>query len=114
MKTLFIFLLFTATASAETVCLRYGPCPLDLSAFVCTDTSRSSFVRRVCYHAQKKFVAIKLNEAWYPYCEVPPPAVEALVNAPSVGRHYNAEFRSRRDGTYGPFDCRHFPIPAFP
>jgi len=73
MRALTILLLFTASASAEIVCVRYGPCPLDLSSFTCADTSRSSFVKRFCYHAQKKFVAIKLNETWYPYCEVPPP-----------------------------------------
>lgn len=38
---------------------------------------------------QKKFIAIKLNEVWYPYCDVPAEAVDALLQAPSVGRHYN-------------------------
>jgi hypothetical protein len=98
-----ILTLLGASASwaqtVDTVCLRYGPCPLDLSPFACADTDRSSFVRRVCYHAKKKFMAIKLNAVWYPYCDVPAEAVEALLQAPSVGRHYNDQFRSRRDGT---------------
>ena len=36
-----------APLAAETVCVKYGPCPLDISRFTCTDTPRSSFIRRV-------------------------------------------------------------------
>jgi KTSC domain-containing protein len=114
MRSLLVLLVLTLPATAETVCVKYGPCPLDLSRFTCRDTSQSSFVRRVCYHAQKKFVAIKLNEIWYPYCEVPASAYDSLIRAPSVGTYYNENFRSKRDGTPGPFDCRIQPMPAFP
>ena len=56
-----------APETAEVVCVKYGPCPLDVSTFTCTDTPRSSFIRRVCYDAQKSFMVIKLKETWYPY-----------------------------------------------
>lgn len=102
---------FTA-ASAESVCVKYGPCPLDLSSFSCTDTPRSSFVGRVCYDAPKKFVAIKLKNVWYPYCEVDAKSVADLLGAPSIGRHYTANFRSHK-GVHGPFDCRDHPIPSY-
>ena len=31
-----------APLAAETVCVKYGPCPLDVSRFTCTDTPRST------------------------------------------------------------------------
>lgn len=99
-------------ATAEAVCVKYGPCPLDLSAFTCTDTARSSFVRRVCYDEPKRFMVIKLNETWYPYCAVDATSVGALLSADSVGRHYNERFRTR-GSVHGPFDCRDRPIPNY-
>jgi KTSC domain len=110
----FTFLALTFSAEGETVCVKYGPCPLDLSKLACTDTVTSSFVRRVCYDEKKRFVAIKLNETWYPYCDVDDKSVRELLSAPSIGKHYNDRFRSRRDGAHGPFDCRDRPLPTYP
>ena len=67
------------SADAETVCVKYGPCPLDLSLFACTDTPRSSFVRRGCYDAAKRFMAIELNATWYPYCSVDAASVKTYL-----------------------------------
>jgi len=111
--SLALLLIVPQLARAETVCVKYGPCPLDLSAFVCTTTPRSSFVRQVCYDPAKRFVAIKLNETWYPYCEVDAGSVQSLITAPSVGTHYNRHFRSKTGGTHGPFDCRDHPMPTY-
>ncbi len=97
----------------EAVCVKYGPCPLDVSAFTCTDTPRSSFIRRVCYDAPKAFMVIKLKETWYPYCAIDAGTVRALTTAESVGTFYNKNIRSRRDGIHGPFDCRDHPIPGY-
>lgn len=97
---------------AETVCIKYGPCPIDLSSFSCTDTARSSFVRHVCYDPPKKFIAIKLRDTWYPYCEVDDASVKSLLDASSIGRHYNEHFRSRGKNR-GPFDCRDHPMPVY-
>lgn len=99
-------------AKAETVCVKYGPCPLDLAGFECTDTPRSSFIRRVCYDAPNRFMAIKLNETWYPYCEIDAGTVQGLLTAESAGRFYNANIRSR-GSVHGPFDCRDHPMPKY-
>jgi hypothetical protein len=56
--------------TVETICVKYGPCPLNVSTFTCVDTPRSSFARRICYDAPKAFMVSKLNETWYPYCEI--------------------------------------------
>ena len=111
--SLVLLLVVPQPGRTETACLKYGPCPLDLSAFVCTTTLGSSFVRQVCYDPPKRFVAIKLNETWYPYCEVDPASVQALTSAASVGTHFNQHFRSAPGGTRGPFDCRDHPMPAY-
>lgn len=99
-------------AAAETVCVKYGQCPLDIASFACADTPRSSFVRRICYDAPKRFMVIKLKETWYPYCEVDAGSVETLKGAPSIGRYYNDHFRSR-GAAHGPFDCRDHPMPKY-
>lgn len=112
----FISLLVCGSAEArvgESVCVKYGPCPLDLSAFICTDTPQSSFVRRVCYDASNAFMVIKLNQSWYPYCAIDAQTVHALLTAESVGSFYNKNIRSRSDGTRGPFDCRDHPMPSY-
>ena len=97
---------------AETVCVKYGPCPLDLSAFECTDTPRSSFIRRVCYDAPKRFMAIKLKNTWYPYCEIDADTAQGLLSADSAGQFYNANIRSKGK-VRGPFDCRDHPMPKY-
>jgi KTSC domain len=103
-----------APEEAQTICVKYGPCPLDVSAFTCTDTPRSSFIRRVCYDPPNSFMVIKLKETWYPYCEIDAATVSQLLSAESAGRFYNQAIRSRPDGTHGPFDCRDHPLPNYP
>ena len=100
--------------TAEIICVKYGPCPLDTSSFTCTDTPRSSFIRRVCYDAPKSFMVIKLKETWYPYCEINAATVQQLLSAGSAGTFHNENIRSRPDGTHGPFDCRDHPLPEYP
>jgi hypothetical protein len=100
----------TACAGEE-ICVKYGPCRLDLkkNGFECTETTSSSFVRRVCHDNKHRFLAIQLNDTWYPYCEVDVLDVLQLVAAPSIGRHYNENIRSRSR-----FDCRNKTLPDYP
>ena len=58
-------------------------------------------------------MVIKLNETWYPYCEIDAGTVQALITAESVGAFYNKNVRRQPDGTHGPFDCRDHPIPSY-
>ena len=68
---------------------------------------------RVCYDAPKSFMVIKLNETWYPYCEIDAATVQQLITAGSAGTFYNQNIRSRPDGSHGPFDCRDHPMPNY-
>jgi hypothetical protein len=103
-----------AKAPVEPICVKYGQCPLDVSAFDCTDVRTSSFIRRVCYDEPKSFMVIRLNEMWYPYCQIDPATVEKLLTAESPGTFYNQAIRSGRDGSHGPFDCRDHRMPTYP
>jgi hypothetical protein len=41
------------------------------------------------YEEAKAFVVIKLNETWYPYCEMDAATVQQLITAGSAGKFYN-------------------------
>jgi hypothetical protein len=103
--------LLLSPAGAEEVCVKYHKC-LDVDQFKCETIARSSFINRVCYLEAKRYMIIKLKETYYHYCGVTPEAVTEFLAAPSMGRYYNDNFRSKPDGTHGPFDCRDHPIPV--
>jgi KTSC domain len=103
--------LLLSPAGAEEVCVKYHKC-FDVDQFKCETITRSSFINRVCYLEAKRYMIIKLKETYYHYCSVTPEAVTEFLAAPSMGRYYNDNFRSKPNGTHGPFDCRDHPIPV--
>ena len=90
---------------AESVYVKYRG-EVDLKNFECTDTARSSFIRRVCYDSHEQYMVISLNGTFYHYCEIDPDTVSSLVNAASMGRFYNASIK-------GNFDCRIHRVPQY-
>jgi KTSC domain len=100
-----LLLLCGSPASAETVDVKYRG-TLDLAPFACTDVTRSSFIRRVCFDKAKSYMVISLNGTYYHYCSIPPSTVEALMNADSMGRFFNAQVKGR-------FDCRLNLVPEY-
>jgi KTSC domain-containing protein len=103
-------IMLTGSAFAETVFVKYrGAVPLD--SFDCTDTSRSSFVKRVCYDAAKSYMIISLKGTYYHYCEIDAQTIDDLLAAPSIGRFYLAHIKGT--GTDGPFDCRTHRAPDY-
>lgn len=101
-----IALALSPTASfAETVSVKYRG-PVNLDPFVCTETPRSSFVRRVCYDGANAYMLIQLKTTWYHYCAIDDGTVKSLLAAESVGTFYNASVK-------GQFDCRVNPMPAY-
>lgn len=104
----FVLLIVTALdaaswAEAETVNVKYRG-PVDLTRFVCSDITRSSFINRVCYDQPNQYMVIQLNAVYYPYCEIPKLTIDALLSADSMGRYFNANIKG--SGSDGPFDCR--------
>ena len=93
-----------AAAAAETVEVQ-GRSPVDISRwFACTDTPRSSVIRRVCYDRPKRYMLVELNKTsnktWDHHCEVGEAVVTQLLTADSAGTYYNRFIRG------GPYDCR--------
>jgi KTSC domain-containing protein len=79
---------------------------VNLSPFQCTDVTRSSFIRRVCYDRRNEYMLINLNGTFYHYCEIESGTVSSLLEAPSMGRFYNASIK-------GHFDCRLRRVPTY-
>lgn len=98
-----------AAAKAETVDVKYHG-PVELSRFECKMILGSSFVERVCYAAQQRYMVIKLAGTYYHHCAIGPDTVRAFLETDSLGRFYNAHIRSQ-GSVRGPYDCRDHPIP---
>lgn len=94
---------FTPTIKADTVFVKYEG-PVSLAQFRCSYPS-SSFVHRVCYRAEKRYLVVLLDSTYYHYCRMPPSIVEQWLSSQSIGKFY---------GTYvrGNYDCREGGIPS--
>lgn len=90
-------------ASAEPIAVKYWG-DLNLAPFTCTDITRSSFINRACYDKTKQFMVVQLRGTYYPYCEMPAATYYSFLDAPSMGRYFNANIKG--SGSDGPFDCR--------
>jgi len=99
-------------AHAETICVKKGPCPLNISAFECTDVPKTRLISRVCYDPLNWFLVVKLWENWTPYCSVAPGVVRVLLTADSPYQFYKKEISTPR-GARGPYDCREYPMPDY-
>jgi hypothetical protein len=102
-KLILALVCLAAPAAAETVDVKFRG-PVDLRQFECTETPKSSFIRRVCYDEKRAYMLIQLNAVWYHYCEIGSSTVSSLLTAESAGRYYNANIKGT--GKDGPFDCR--------
>jgi hypothetical protein len=106
-----VLTLLAASASAsETVDVKYRGI-VDLKAFACTDTPRSSFIQRVCYDKAQSYMLINLRGTYYHCCDLPAPTFDALIAAPSMGQFYNQNIKG--SGSDGPFDCRTHKVPQY-
>jgi hypothetical protein len=79
---------------------------LDLKHFSCTDISRSSFIKKVCYDQGNEYMVISLHGTYYHYCQIDNGTVSSLLDAESMGRYFNQNIKGR-------FDCRRHRVPAY-
>lgn len=105
-----VALALASTAKAETVDVKYRGA-VDLKPFACQDITRSSFVHRVCYDKANQYMVIQLRSTYYHYCELPEPILKAFIDAPSMGKYFNANIKGT--GSDGPFDCRTHRVPTY-
>ena len=99
-----------SSLTAETVDVKYRG-PVALTPFACTDTPRSSFVRRVCYDEKNNYMVIQLNNTYYHYCELPKATFAEFAVTPSMGQYFNQTIKG--SGSDGPYDCRTHRIPKY-
>jgi hypothetical protein len=112
--TALLLVLFVSPAMAEEACPKYGDCvPLD--TFKCETVAGDACVNRLCYEPSKHYMIIWLgkNNTAYHYCDIGQDAVDAFKSASPMCPYYNANIRSKPDGTHGPFDCRDHRVPQF-
>jgi hypothetical protein len=65
-----------------------------LAGFDCRRVT-STLVDTVCHDAGRRHLLVQVRGAYRQHCGVDAPAVERLVSAPSVGRHYLREIEGR-------------------
>ena len=105
-----VVVLWSTPVPAETVDVKYRGA-VDLKPFTCSDITRSSFIKRVCYDKANQYMIIRLNHTYYHYCELPPSTLDALMAAESMGRYFNSTIKG--SGKDGPFDCRTRRLPSY-
>jgi hypothetical protein len=97
--------LFALRLHSEVVQVKYRGA-VELRPFSCSDTARSSFVKRVCYDKANNYMLINLSGTYYHYCAIDDGTVSALLAAVSMGRFYNKNIK-------GQFDCRVHQVPGY-
>ena len=95
-------LIFTANwQEAETVDVE-GRGPVHLMAFNCQDITRSSLISRVCYDTEGRRMLVQRHAVYRQYCDLPKGTFDAVLNAPSMGRFFNANIQDGRPGRERP------------
>ena len=102
-------LLFTARWEAEIVDVKDRG-SVDLAPFDCQDITRSSVISRVCYDTEGRRMLVQRHAVYRQYCDLPKDALDAFLNAPSMGRYYTANIEGA-DGS-GPYACRTRKVPS--
>jgi hypothetical protein len=82
-----IALLWTAPVTTETVEIA-GRGAIDLAPFACTDTPRSTIIRRICYDEASRRLLVNVNGGYAEHCGLPTAAFAAFASAPSMGQYY--------------------------
>lgn len=93
---------WTAPVTMETVEVA-GRGAIDLAPFSCSDTPRSTVVRRVCYDRQRKHLLVRVGDSYSEYCRLPPVIFDTFVTAPSMGQFYRTRIAAAAGA--GLFTC---------
>jgi hypothetical protein len=106
-------LLFAAPwEEAETVDVKDRG-PVDFAPFTCQDATRSSVISRVCYDSESRRMLVQRHAVYQQYCNVPKDTIDALLNAPSMGRYFNATIETAGREGNRPYDCRPGKVPSY-
>ena len=100
-----VLAMFASVAQAEKIAIKFRG-PTDLRHFKCTDVTKASLIRRVCYDRAKHYMVIRLRDTHYHYCEVDPRTVAALLSAAWPEQYFDTAIK-------GHFDCRTHRVPRY-
>lgn len=95
-------LLWTAPVETEKVEVG-GRGTVDLAPFACTDTPRSTIIRKVCYDSTTRDLLVGIGDSYRFYCDVPTATFDAFTTAPSMGHFFRQSIATSDAG--GPFNC---------
>jgi len=95
-----IAMFWTTPVTTETVEVA-GRGAIDLAPFSCSDTPRSTIIRRICYDRQRNHLLVRVGEGYSEYCRLPPVIFDTLTTAPSMGQFY----RTRIAAAAGLYNC---------
>jgi KTSC domain len=93
-----LFYWIAVAATTKTVPVKYFG-NVDLGPYACTDVTRASFIRSVCFNKAESRALIDLNGTIYAYCSIPEGVISAFMEADSMGRVYDTKIKGR-------YDCR--------
>jgi KTSC domain len=108
-----VALLFTARWQAAEIVEVKDRGPVDLAPFNCQDVTRSSVISRVCYDREGRRMLVQRRAAYQQYCDVPKDTIDAFLNAPSIGRYFNATIETAGREGNRPYDCRPGKVPSY-
>ena len=97
---LIIAIFWTAPVTTETV-ETTGRGVVELAPFSCSDTPRSTVIRRVCYDRQRRHLLVRVGDTYVEYCKLPPVVFDTFTTAPSMGQFY----RTRIAAAAGLYSC---------
>ena len=89
--------------------VKYRADPVDIAApyFESLGRSDSSVVEGAWFDSENEYLVINLQGTVYHYCGIGSSTWSSLKSAESMGSYF-------QDSIKGNFDCRVFPVPAYP
>ena len=93
---------WTAPVTTETVEVA-GRGSIDLAAYSCSDTPRSTIIRRICYDRQQSHLLVRVGDSYSEYCKLPGVTFDAFTTAPSMGQFYRTRIATAAGA--GLFSC---------
>jgi hypothetical protein len=97
-----IAMFWTAPVTTETVEVA-GRGAIDLAPFSCSDTPRSTIIRRICYDKQRNHLLVRVGAGYAEYCRLPAATFDAFATAPSMGQFYRTRIAAA--AAAGLFNC---------
>ena len=88
------------------ITVKYRDTQVDISDFLTTNTSNSSFIENAYYDSDNEYLILKMNWTYYHRCEVPRYVWNDFKNADSKWTYYNKYIKWE-------YDCRYATIPIY-